>query len=185
MSELPVFDTLGTIAEVSVAFLGFTGVVGVFADFERSRSSVSLRLWVMVGLAFATLLLAVLPSVLHHLGVSGPVLWAFCSAGIVAVCLAQFVFVVPRALVEQRAGRWAQPLIFRLFPVLVVGCFLTQGLNMLGIGFERTAGAYVLGLFLMLIANGLNFIALLVDLRSDDGSDPVSSPTLSSSNPEP
>ena len=168
MVELPASDTLSAMAEVSVAFLGFTGVVGVFAGRSRDILAVSLRLWVMVGLALATLLLCFLPSVLFHLGGRGPNLWASCSATIVALSLGHFVFVAPRVLRERRAGRWSAPLTLELFPIVFGACFVTQGLNALGVFLERTPGGYVLGLYLLLAASGLNFIALLHALRGAD-----------------
>jgi hypothetical protein len=168
MAELAAADTLSTMAEVSVAFLGFTGVVGVFAGPGRDRPAVSVRLWVMVGLALVTLLLCLLPSVAHQLGARGASLWASCSGAIVLLALGHVLFVVPTILRERRAGRWRGPLILELFPVIAVTCLVTQALNASGILLERTAGGYLLGLYLLLTANGLNFISLLVALRDAD-----------------
>ena len=168
MVELRVFETLSTMAEVSISFLGFTGVVGIFAGRSRDLPAVSLRLWVMVGLALVTLLLCFLPSVLHHLGARGQSLWASCSATIVVLSIGHFIFVVPTVIRERRAGRWSSFPIVDPFPVFFIGCVMTQVLNALGIVLERTSGGYVLGLYLLLAANGINFIALLVALRAVD-----------------
>ena len=132
MVELRAFETLSTMAEVSVAFLGFAGVVGIFAGRGRDLPTVSLRLWVMVGLALVTLLLCFLPSVVHHLGARGQILWASCSATIVALSIGHVIFVVPTVFRERRAGRWDLPLILDLFPFLFFGCVVTQVLNALG-----------------------------------------------------
>ncbi len=165
MAELPGTEVLSTIAEISIAFLGFTGVVGVFAGRERQAFAVSLHVWVMVAFGLATLLLALLPFVLHHLGVKQPSLWAVCSAAVVILSLLHFALVEPLVLKERRAGRWRQPSILQVFPAIFIACVLTQLLNTLGIVFDRSLGGYLLGLFLLLAGSGLNFVSLLVALR--------------------
>lgn len=165
VGELPGSEVLLTVAEVSVAFLGFTGVVGIFAWRETNVVDVSLRFWVMVAFALGTLLLAFLPFVLHYLGLQQPGLWAACSAAVVLLCVGHTVLALPTVLRERRAGRWRQPLILELFPFIFLTCFVTQSLNALGILFERTLGGYLLGLFLLLACSGFNFVSLLVALR--------------------
>lgn len=163
---MPGADVLATIAEIAVAFLGFTGVVGVFSG-RRHRAAVSLRLWVMVELGLVLLLLALLPLVLGALGASGPGLWAACSAATLLFVAAHALLVAPRVLAHMRSGEWAAvpAALNTAFPVAFAACGASQLANLLGLGLERSAGGFVLGLFLLLAASGLNFAALLFALQ--------------------
>lgn len=164
---MPGAESFSTIAEVAVAFLGFTGVVGVFSG-RGHAAAVSMRLWVMVEFGLALLLLALLPSVLHALGGTGAELWVACSLATSLFLIGHLVLVVPRIVRLMRAGAWGGvPASLNLsFPVAYSACFVSQVLNALGLGLERSHGGFLLGLYLLLAASGLNFIALLVALRS-------------------
>jgi len=160
-------ESFSTIAEVAIAFLGFTGVVGVFAG--RSHPiAVSFRLWVMVEFGLALLLLALLPMVLHHLGWAAPRLWVACSIATLLFLVGHLVFVVPRIARYMRSGVWdGVPTVLNYsFPALYFACLVTQVFNALGVGLGRSHGGYLLGLFLLLAASGFNFISMLVALRS-------------------
>ena len=160
-------ESFSTIAEIAIAFLGFTGVVGVFSGRGHS-DAVSTRLWIMVEFGLALLLLSLLPLVLHALGWNGPTLWLTCSIAAQLFLIGHQVLFAPRILRLIRAGAWGDvPVLLNYAtPVVYLGCFATQLINSLGVGLERSSGGYLLGLFLLLAASGLNFIALLVTLRS-------------------
>lgn len=163
---MPGAQAFSTIAEIGIAFLGFTGVVGVFGG-RGQPAAVSLRLWVMVEFGLGLLLLALLPIVLHHLGWAGPALWGACSGAALLFLLGHAVLVVPRVGRYMRTGEWGGvPVLNLSFPAAYSLCFATQALNLIGVGLERSIGGYLLGLFLLLGASGLNFISLLVALRS-------------------
>lgn len=166
---MPGSDAFSTLAEVAVAFLGFTGVVGIFGGRGRPPA-VTLRLWVMVELGLALLLLALLPMVLHELGSRGAALWTLCSGAAALFVLAHFAFVVPRIVPYLRAGTWGRVPggVNGAVPALLLASLLTQGLNAAGLGLERSHGGYLLGLFLVVAGSGLNFFALLVVLRASD-----------------
>lgn len=166
---MPGAESFSTIAEVAIAFLGFTGVVGVFAGRDHPPA-VLLRLWVMVAFGLGLLLLALLPSVLHHLGLVGPTLWVACSVATLLLLSGHLVFVVPRVARHMRTGAWHEvPAALNFsFPVAYLACFATQVLNVFGVGLERSHGGFLLGLFFLLAASGFNFISLLVALRSSN-----------------
>lgn len=163
---MPGEESFSTIAEVAVAFLGFTGVVGVFSA-RAHPPAVSLRLWVMVEFGLALLLLALLPMVLHHLGWSGDTIWASSAVATILFLIGHAVLVVPRVVGYRRSETWGGvPVALEVsVPVAFGACLVSQILNLMGVGLERTHGGYLLGLYLLLTASGLNFASLLVALR--------------------
>ena len=74
--------TLETLAEVSIAFAGFSSLVVVF----RSRGTTNWlpqeisTLWTMVGSSLACLLFALLPLALHLMNLADVTVWRICSA---------------------------------------------------------------------------------------------------------
>ena len=99
-------ESFSTIAEVAIAFLGFTGVVGIFAGRDHPPE-VLMRLWAMVAFGLALLLLAILPLVLHHLGWAAPRLWVACSIALLLFLVGHIVLFVPRVVRLRRAGAWS------------------------------------------------------------------------------
>lgn len=161
-------ESLSTIAEVAIAFLGFTGVVGVFAD-RAHPPAVSMRLWAMVAFGLALLLLALLPLVLHHLGWAAPGLWIVCSGAFVLFLAGHVVLFVPRVVRLRRSGEWRGiPILLDNAPPLsLLACVVSQVLNLLGVGLGPSHGGYLLGLYFLLMASGFNFIVLLMALRAE------------------
>jgi len=162
-------ESFSTIAEVAIAFLGFTGVVGIFAGRDHPPA-VSMRLWAMVEFGLALLLLALLPLVLHHLGWAAPRLWVACSIALLLFLVGHMVLFVPRVVRLRRSGAWGGvPAVLDVsIPLAYSACFVTQVLNSLGVGLGRSHGGYLLGLFFLLATSGFNFITLLVALRSSE-----------------
>lgn len=107
---------------------------------------------------------------LHHLGASGALLWATCSLAASGFLVGHLVLVVPRVVPHVRAGTWGRvPAALNvIFPATFLTCLVTQVLNSVALGLERSHGGYLLGLFLLIAASGFNFFALLVALRRSD-----------------
>ncbi|MEJ2132860.1 MAG: hypothetical protein P8Y95_14845, partial [Gammaproteobacteria bacterium] len=91
---------LETIAEISVAFAGFTGVVAAFGRGSAAPWTLGdrLRFRVMLSTSLAALLFALLPFILFHLGVRGESLWTLSSVFLAAYLLGS-------AIVDMRVYR--------------------------------------------------------------------------------
>ena len=162
-------ESFSTIAEVAIAFLGFTGMVGIFAG-QDHPPAVLMRFWAMVAFGLALLLLALLPLVLHHLGCAAPRLWVACSLALLLFLVGHIALFVPRVMRLRRVGAWGGVpfIVDNAPPLMLSACLVTQVLNLLGVGLGRSHGGYLLGLFFLLAVSGFNFITLLVALRSSE-----------------
>lgn len=157
-------SALQVFAEVSVALAGFTGVVAVFR--ERGPTAWTpvdfLRFRVMLGTSLAALLLSLLPFGLHGLGLGASAMWATCS-GAFALYL---VVVLPldfRRARRMGVGREADfnPWVPAIGGVLGASALVIQVLNVVGIGFERQAGPFLVGLVLLIGICALMFALML------------------------
>ena len=154
---------LQTMAEVSVALAGFTGVVAAFGQRRGHWAAIdTLRFRVMLLTSLAALVFSILPFAIHHMGAEPTTTWAI-SSGLLA---SYFVII---ALVDSRRLRqggvpkdpqfraWSLALTYSFAGVALV----TQVLNALGMGFHRAFGPYFLGLCCLLLICVLMFIRLL------------------------
>ena len=165
-------DVLLTIAEVAVAFAGFASVVVLFQhrDLNRWPAAVVVRLRTMIEGSLTALFSALLPFVLHHLGLAGDGLWAISS---LVLALAYVAF---GTLVWRRSrGALASGELSRFFSVTVAAIsifvFAALLLNASGIIFHRAFGAYLVGVSWALVFASLMFLRVVVLPRSLSGSD--------------
>lgn len=163
---MPGSDLLTLIAEIAFGFTGFAGLAGVLATGEV-RARVALRFWIMIEFGLATLLLALLPLVLHAAGLAAPLVWAIGSGAVAGFLLLHLAILGRRIMEAWVEGTWqlGLPVLDVSFPVVMVLCLVTQVLNGVGILFERSLGGVATGLFLLLVLSGLNFVALLMAMR--------------------
>ncbi len=157
-------DVLLTICEVSIAYAGFTSVVGVLG--QRGGGSWaredSFRLWLMIESSLATLFFSLLPFVMHYFAFENETIWGACSGAMALFLTLHMIVVVPRMHAIERESTWSTR---RFEPV--VGFFITttlivQTLNTFALVFERSFGAYLLGLLLLLGLGSMHFVMLLV-----------------------
>ncbi len=155
---------LQAIAGIGVSLAGFAGIIGALAG-EKLRHAdpeVWLPFWVMISSALSIVFAALFPFLPHYLGAPLRGLWAASSAFVTLLTAGNLAFFSPRFLRAQRDGVLART---RAFSVLMhfISFFLlvSQVLNLLGIGLSRSAGGFLLGLYLMLLVSALNFVFLL------------------------
>jgi len=166
-------DVLLAISEVSIAFAGFTSIVGVLGhrSGEAWSAEDSLRLWLMIEASLVTLLFSLFPFVLHHLSFSDSIVWGSSSGAMAVFLVVHTAIVGPKLRVLQREGRWST----RRYETLIGGCIfatvVVQSLNVLGLGFDRSLGAYLLGLILLLALASMHFVALLVAVHASTTQD--------------
>jgi glucan phosphoethanolaminetransferase (alkaline phosphatase superfamily) len=157
-------DVLLTLAEVAVAFAGFASIVAIF-QVRWTREDVPFdlfRFWVMLAFSLATLLFALLPFLLHFLGLSDDATWRSCSALLALFVVANGVFI--GNLVRRRVPT----VVSSLTRSLNIGAnttyavtLISQITNLLGVLGRPGFGLYLLGLLLILVGAGVNFVRLV------------------------
>ena len=161
-----------TIAEVSVAFAGFSGVVGIFG--RRSpgkwRSGEILRFWQMIEVSLSALIFSLLPFVFHYIGLSDAATWAACSGLLAVVSSVQMARAGFRTV--KAAGTDPSIKLGFTIPLLLIGVVIVlfQVGNALGIVFNRELAPYLIGVFWQLSLACVLFWRLLKysDLPTSD-----------------
>lgn len=163
-------DVLLAICEVSIAFAGFTSIVGVLGQRGGGHwdAEDSFRLWLMIESSLATLFFSLLPLALHHLSLDGATVWGLSSGAMAAFLLLHMAVVAPRLHTLARGGKWSTRRFEPLIGALIIATLAVQSLNGLGIGFQHSFGAYLLGLILFLGLASMHFVALLVAVHASD-----------------
>ena len=157
-------DLLLTIAEISIGFAGFAGIVALFG--RRAAGTWSavdrIRFNALIGSALISLFAALLPLVLYY-GASDHVSPWKLSSALFGVVLLRVCWIGIRGTLEARAsedseanvrGGWAIASLAGLASALLF-------LNALGIVFQGNGSPYVFALFLVLSGAGFFFSRLL------------------------
>ena len=142
-------DQLLTVAGIGATLAGFTAIVGIFSTSGQRSEGTRLFFWLMIEFSFATIFFCLLPLVLSNFGLSSHTVWGTSSATMVAFITVHLVGI--RAVLRRGFARGQIP---RLSPFIVGPLFLVvlavQGLNAIGVAFDRTYAAYFLGIVLFL-----------------------------------
>lgn len=152
-----------TIAEISVALAGFSGVVAVVGRRSggRWRSGELLRFWQMLEVSLTALVFSLLPFIFHFSGLSDAYTWACCSGMLAFVSSVQMGRAVRRttqAVGSDESISLKFTMLF-LFMGLVINLMLVG--NALGIVFERRLAPYLMGVFWQLCLGCVLFWRLL------------------------
>jgi hypothetical protein len=164
MIEVEGSDVLIVIAEVSVAFAGFAGIVAVFRqrDLAEWAAVDATRFRFMVECSLMTILFALLPFVFRHLGASPTATWSACSA-LMAATVAGLLTI---ASLRMRRVRSQTPgfnaALLRCMQAVSLLTIALLVLNALSIGFTAEFGPYLAALAWVLGASGVNFFRLLL-----------------------
>jgi hypothetical protein len=166
---------LETIAELSVAFTGFTGVVAVLG--RRSAAPWAplevFRFRVLLGASLAALLFSLLPFPLHYARLSEEATWRTGST-LVAIHLATVAALDARSLaaVRREAGRQALLGLEAAVSFVAVIVFSVQVLNAFGYFSTNPFAPYFGALLYYLLVSALNFVRLLARVGVDIGGSP-------------
>jgi hypothetical protein len=166
-------ESLQTIAEISIAFAGFSGLVVALRRKAGPLTTVQkYRLQVLLALAFGAMFLSLLPELLDNFAVSEERTWRYASA---ALSLYSIIFVF-WWLGRSRQLMRSVPEIFNWFALsrMTTGHILIVLLQ-LGIVFsllgDKSSGAYIAGLIWYLIHAAQQFSRMLfVQPRASDAS---------------
>ncbi len=161
-------DVLLAVAEVSIAFAGFTSIVGVLGHRvgEGWGAEYRLRLWLMIESSLATLFFSLLPFIPFHFAFDETVVWASASSSMAIFLFVHLAVVGARLRVLYRLGQWSTQRFESLNGGLILLTMVVQSMNALAIGFDRSFGPYLLGLILLLALASMHFVALLVAVYS-------------------
>ena len=161
-------DVLTILAEVFVAFAGFTGIVATLGQRSagRWRPVDVIRFRGLLEASLAGLVLCVVPFGFHHFAVSETITWGFGSA-FSAVYVVSFLFRIIRK--QKNLGATEDPdfvpgvrLVLVTLGVPVVA---TQLLNAIGAGLQHTFSGFLVGLIFLLITCCGMFVLLLRFVR--------------------
>ena len=169
-------STLEVVAEISIAFMGFAGIVGALGGrrLTPERPHVWFPFWVIIEVGLGTLLVALLPMLLHHLGLPDRLVWASSSAFVAIMVICHVLFMGPRFLRAMRDPSWVRlPALERSVQLSLLLLFVSQVSNAIGVGLPQSAGGFLIGLYLLLLMSGLNFSYLLYVLLHSQGEPPA------------
>lgn len=170
--QLP--ESLYTIAEISIALAGFSGLVVALRKNRGPLSSVEkYRLQILLILALGALFLSFLPELLAGFSVDPALLWPFAST---LVAMYSVVFVIWWLIASRRIARVAPEIFSRLaFARMVVGHAIVV-LLLLAVAstvVRESAGAiYVLAMIWYLVHAAQQFIRMLFVVQTSDSGAP-------------
>ncbi len=155
-------DALLTISELSIAIVGFAGIVTVLQPAEtRHLEQNRFRLRLMMELALASLVFSLLPLALLYGQGSNELSWSIASA-VLAIAVPAYI-IYQRARQRRITGPEPVPSAgFRGF-VQVGSGFVTlvQLLNTVGVVFHRSFTAYFIGLAWLLVLSAILFVRII------------------------
>ncbi len=162
-------DVLTVLAEVFVAFAGFTGIVATLGQRSEGkwRPVDVIRFRALLEASLAGLVLCVLPFGFHHFAVAEAITWGVCSA-ILAVYATTYLLKVRRSQDKLRATEDPDfvPGV-RLSLTLLTGLVVPiQALNAAGVGLEHTFSGFLVGLIYLLVLCSSMFVLLLRFVRT-------------------
>ena len=163
---MEVMGTLELLAELSIAVLGFSGVVAVLG--RRASGDWSdldgLRFRVMVRVAALVLALSLLPFPFRSAGFSESSVWGW-SSGIGTLVYALLTVRSLKGDYRQWARLWSDPAVSKVAHIYVhcaaLAASLLLALTATGIAFERTATPYLVASLLLFSVSIVLFLRLL------------------------
>ena len=155
-------DILLTLAEVSVAFAGFSGVVAVFGRRDPSTWSFSdrMRFFSLVQTSLSTLIFCVLPFGLFAVQVAEESVW-----GALSMLYVLYVIVVAVLFIRRlRAAATSERAEFTpiVLPVTLAVTALIAVFNVYNVVVGATFGPFLVGLIWLLVQSSFLFARMLV-----------------------
>jgi hypothetical protein len=149
-------DTLLTVAELAVALAGFASLVSVIGGRQNDKSRVlaSLRLRIMLEIAFRNAAFALLPLPFLQLAPSDPMVWRISSGLYIAITVGHFL---TRLRHSDPGGEGWLNVSMRILLSITVLAGLA---NVLGFGGSSAFSLYLANLLLGLAAASLSFISV-------------------------
>ena len=152
-------DILASIAEISVAFAGFAGIITAlsgrgFGGLDQGNIT---RFRLMIYSSLSATLVALLPFLVAHN--STAINWWFCIL-LLTLFLIGFLIVLVRVFIVQVAqGQLSGPVAYSVV-LLGITAVIVQMLALSGL-IEADLGIYLFGVYYLLIQSGISFTRLI------------------------
>jgi hypothetical protein len=163
-------DVLTILAEIFVAFAGFTGIVAALGQRSEGkwRPVDIIRFRALLEASLVGLVLSVAPYGFHYFGVVEAITWSFGSF-LVAVYVVSALLRVTQKQKELRATKDPDfvPGVRLIIVSLSVPVVAIQLLNTIGVGLQHTFSGYLVGLIYLLFLCCAMFVLLLRFVRTD------------------
>jgi hypothetical protein len=152
-----------TIAEISIAFAGFTGLIVAFRRNDGPLDNVQkYRLRILLTLAFGAMFLSLLPDALVNFGVRGGYVWILCCT---AMSLYSVIFLTWWIAASRRIAKLVPEIfdwkVFSAIAAAHVIVLLFQLSAVFGVVEDRSAGILNLGLIWYLLHAAQQFVRML------------------------
>ncbi len=146
-------ELLSTMAEVSIVFAGFTGVVGMlgFRSDNRHIHGQLYQVGAMIGLSLIAALFSLVPLLLSAVGLSDAAVWRSSSVGLLAALLAWTIVGASRWRGLRGSGLRLPRVLPKLMTSLLVLGSVVRVANADGFGRSRAGGIYLLCAFVALL----------------------------------
>jgi hypothetical protein len=163
---MPAEDALLTVAEISMIFAGFSGILMVLRRRPEGWLPVELlALRLMVGSSLSALLFSFVPVVLFQLGASGTALWRTSSASLGLFLLAMLIGI---PIVARRMGARPQaPRLTALGAGISAVVIVAQCTNAFGWGIRSGPGLYLLGAVWLLLSAAAPLVVFVAQQRAE------------------
>ena len=164
-------DTLAILAEVFVAFAGFTGIVAVLGQRSEGqwRPVDILRFQGLLGSSLAGLVFSVIPFGFHFFDVSPAITWGVLSgllAGFIALTL--LLMILKQQQIKATDDPDFVPGVRAVLMAISVPVLILLALNASGTVLEREFAGYLFGLLYLLVMCCAMFVLLLRFIRTDE-----------------
>jgi len=163
-------DVLTILAEIFVAFAGFTGIVAALGHRSEGkwRPVDVIRFQTMLQASLAGLVFSVVPFGFHYFGVAEAITWGFGSA-LLAVYVVYFIVTTIQKHKKLRATDDPDfvPGVRLVLLTLAVPVVASQLLNAIGVGLLHSFSGFLVGLLYLLLMCCAMFVLLLRFVRTD------------------
>ena len=170
VSVLQGSDVLTLLAEIFVAFAGFTGIVAALGhrSIGKWRPVDVIRFQALLVTSLAGLVFSVAPFGFHYFGVAEAITWGFGSA-LLAVCIVYFIVTTTQKhnKLQANADPDFVPGVRLALLTLGVPVIASQLLNAIGVGLPHSFSGFLVGLLYLLILCCAMFVLLLRFVRTD------------------
>jgi hypothetical protein len=157
-------NVLHTLAEVSIAFAGFSGIVGVFGGGSNlSEGERTFRVRMMIVGSLSAFFGSLLPIALGQFEAMGPFVWVICCPLFATFVVLMSLDVYRRTAALASHGNYSRPW-FR--PVIYAGSSLAA-LSLIGATFGLLPGhsIYILAIIWQLALASLQFLLLVLQTK--------------------
>jgi hypothetical protein len=152
-------DLLVSLAEISVALLGFAAIVSVFSGRDGGWRPEG-RFWGMVTLGFSNFVLALMPIPFLAASARPSVTWGICSATLALVAAGNAILAVRVYGIDRESGVPYNPF-FQAAYLAVLAGVATFGVANTGLFFPAHFWPYIAALVLLQVATASTFLRLL------------------------